>query len=51
MENVTSLEINDVTFPTLQEIYKKHGDWLTPYKVFKKINGRSFIHWQQASTS
>ena len=22
MENVTSLEINDVTFPTLQEIYK-----------------------------
>jgi hypothetical protein len=23
MENVTSLEINDVTFPTLQEIYKK----------------------------
>lgn len=27
-------------FHILQEIYKKHGDWLTPYKVFKKINGR-----------
>ena len=27
-------------FVTLQEIYAKHGDWLTPYQIYKKKNGR-----------
>lgn len=27
-------------FVILQEVYSKHGDWLTPYQLYKKKNGR-----------